>query len=288
MSHRISRQQRAFLLLLLFLGITLESHPQREAKVSDGDSVQAHNSYIPHLNFDVASIREAAAPDMRYMENPPDNSVFIARGMTLDSIILAAYNIKIPGLLRGVPAWAGSTHYDITAKSDTKADSILSRLIKREALIEKRHMLQLLLAERFGLRIHPEKKLGTTFELVRTARTASKMIPVKDFTSTISTCESHFVRAKGFQVQSKGCPFAFLVGRIELDLETDVVDHTGMSGAYAYTLEYKPARASPPPDEDWYPEMDRAIHEQLGLTLRKTHGEVTSWVIDHLERPTPN
>jgi uncharacterized protein (TIGR03435 family) len=40
--------------------------------------------------------------------------------------------------------------------------------------------------------------------------------------------------------------------------------------------------------EERYPDLVDALREQLGLELKKTKGPVTYWVVDHVERPTPN
>jgi uncharacterized protein (TIGR03435 family) len=43
-----------------------------------------------------------------------------------------------------------------------------------------------------------------------------------------------------------------------------------------------------PGGEDAYPDILTAIHEQLGLEVKKTKGPTTIWVVDHIERPTAN
>jgi len=66
---------------------------------------------------------------------------------------------------------------------------------------------------------------------------------------------------------------------------TNVVDHTGLSGMYAYHLMWNWSTRPPQDDEERYPNIPDAVREQLGLELKETKGPVTFWVIDHIERP---
>ncbi len=246
-------------------------------------------AYTPHLAFDVASIREDHRADGSYFDDAPKSSGFIAHGVTVTVLIMGAYDLHILSLLKGLPDWAMNPRYDISAKSDAATDEALAKLNQDDFRAEKRHMLQVLLAERFSLRIHPETTQSTTYELVATARAAKLMTPVYgEVGATIGTCAPHFVHHKGWEFDSKGCPFSFLVGNMRQDLGTNVIDHTGMTSLYAYHLMYKPALVTPPDDEEWYPDIVHAVRDQLGLELKKTQGPVTSWVVDHIEPPTPN
>jgi uncharacterized protein (TIGR03435 family) len=57
--------------------------------------------------------------------------------------------VKIGALLKGVPAWAGDKRYNVEAKSDEATDGALAKLSESDFRAEKRHMLQVMLAERF-------------------------------------------------------------------------------------------------------------------------------------------
>jgi len=68
-----------------------------------------------------------------------------------------------------------------------------------------------------------------------------------------------------------------------------VNDRTGLQGWYAVTLRFAPPglRADTAPSDD-APEFVTALQEQLGLKLRPEKTRVPIFVIDHIERPTPN
>lgn len=246
------------------------------------------STYTPHMAFDVVSIHESGEGNWSYIDNEPKNSFYYAQRVAPWGLILAAYNLHIANLLKNVPDWAMATKFDVTAKSDPSTDEALAKLSDSDAYAEKRHMLQGLLAERFKLQIHPETRVSTTYELVTTPRTAKLMTPVQgDLGKTVSTCGRHYSK-KGMEVESTGCPFPILLSTIRQELGTNVLDHTGLSGAYAYHLMWSPSSVTLQDDEERYPYIVNAVREQLGLELKQTKGPVTFWVVDHIERPTPN
>jgi uncharacterized protein (TIGR03435 family) len=250
----------------------------------------AVSSYKPHMNFDVASIREYRSDGgMRYVDNMPHNSYFHAEGVGLVGLIIGAYDLHLANQLENLPHWANDTLYTINAKSDEATDEALAKLSDRDAQAEKDHMLQVLLAQRFHLQVHPETRMSDTYELITTSRTAKLMTPVQgDVAKTISTCSMRVFR-QGGEVNSKGCPFNIFFQQLEQQLGTDVLDRTGMTGMYAFHMTWWPAQLrEPAPSEDRYPPLKDAVREQLGLELKPTKGPRTFWVVDHVERPAPN
>ena len=65
------------------------------------------------------------------------------------------------------------------------------------------------------------------------------------------------------------------------------VDH--LEGDYAFMLKFSPpAGATAPANPDDAPDFFTALQEQLGLKLQSEKGTVPYFIIDHIERPTPN
>ena len=251
----------------------------------------AGSAYKPHMSFDVASIREYRSHGgMRYVDDMPHNSYYHAEGVGLFGLLRGAYELKLREHLENLPKWADQTLYTIDAKSGSDTDAALEKLSASDALAEKRHMMQLLLAERFHLQIHSETRISNTYELITTDRTAKLMTPVQgDIGKTVNTCVPHFAKLKGAEVDSKGCPFHIFFDELMQNLGTDVLDHTGMTGMYAFHLRWWPAQLPEDgPSEDRYPPLRNAMRDQLGLELKPTKGPMTFWVIDHIERPTVN
>jgi uncharacterized protein (TIGR03435 family) len=261
----------------------------QDVATSKPASADSSKPYTPHLAFDVVSIREVRGANMSSIYNDPQASLFSAEALTIWGLIVTAYDIKIISRIEGLPKWAKNDYrYDIQAKSDEATDKVLSKLSKSDALAEKRHMLQLMLVDRFHLRVHPETRLGTTYELNTTPTTASFMTPFKgDELKFINDCSGH-VSQKGIEIESRGCPFHLFVHYLTQRLQTDIVDHTDMTGMYAFHVAYSTGLETPPPDVELFPEVRVALREQLGLELKPTKAPVTYLIVDHVEPPTPN
>lgn len=244
--------------------------------------------YVPHLEFDVVAIHPSANEPMSYIDNTPGTSLYISKSVPVRGLLLRAYGIQINDQLENAPSWTMTTRYDVEAKSDASADQYLAKLSHDDFIAEKRHMLQLLLADRFHLQIHSEKRIATTYALITTNRTLMLMTPVKgEVYKTVSSCDIRYVE-KGEEIRSIGCPFPLLLSKLKQALGTDIVDHTGMTGMFAYHLMWNSEGGTLPNGEEQYPLMIDAVREQLGLELKRTKAPVTFWVVDHIERPTPN
>jgi uncharacterized protein (TIGR03435 family) len=74
-----------------------------------------------------------------------------------------------------------------------------------------------------------------------------------------------------------------------------VIDKTGLSGTYDFTMEWAPETNGGPPSNSPAPPPDlegptplQALRDQLGLRLEPTRGTVQILVIDKVERPSEN
>jgi uncharacterized protein (TIGR03435 family) len=69
-----------------------------------------------------------------------------------------------------------------------------------------------------------------------------------------------------------------------------VLDQTGLSGTFDFTLEWtlQPRSGEPVQLDLSGPLLPEALKEQLGLKLDSQTGAVDVWVIDHVEQPSEN
>jgi uncharacterized protein (TIGR03435 family) len=83
-----------------------------------------------------------------------------------------------------------------------------------------------------------------------------------------------------------------LVGRLTGILSVPVVDETGDSRRFDFTLQWVPdavmAQAAPGSDTANGPSIFTAVQEQLGLKLEARKVPVDTLVIDHVEPPSEN
>ena len=230
--------------------------------------------------FDVASVR-AADPGKEVdrhqhrIHTTPGNVVMRSAG--LDEMVMWAYHVEFYQFAG--PAWMQSARFDIVAKAPGPASDD-----------EMRAMMQRLLASRFGLVVHHEKKELAALALVAT-KDGPKLKP------SDSQGESEF-RGEG-----NGRPVLHL-NRMSMHefatllsepMRKPVVDLTGIPGTFDILLDAT-NYAPPPPAPGEHREREdegymvvRAIQDQLGLRLEPRKLSMDTLVVDHAEKnPTEN
>jgi bla regulator protein blaR1 len=197
-------------------------------------------------------------------------------------MIAFAYNIK-DYQLSGGPGWANSENYDITAKAESNATEAQFRL-----------MLQALLKDRFKLALRHETKDAPIYELV-VAKGGSKL--QEDATSAKLRMG---MTGRG-RITAQKAPITAFLSTLGMLTGRPVVDKTGLTSTYAFTLEWTPdpAEGGPPgpvnpqgqetvPPDTNGPSLFTALQEQLGLRLQSAKGPVDSLTIESVERPSEN
>lgn len=179
-----------------------------------------------------------------------------------------------------------SERYDILAKPDTPGIPNVTQL---------RKLVQKLLADRFGLELHREKRELAAY--VITVDKAGVKMSKAEGRGNLPGFGGRGPGAIGVQ-NSTMTEFAdFLQARV---LERPVVDQTGLTDRFDFTLEWKPdsaqlaAAAGPngpanlPPGIEDRPDLMTAMRQKLGLKIESTKADVEVLVIDKLTKPTAN
>jgi uncharacterized protein (TIGR03435 family) len=250
----------------------------------------------PATTFEVASVKPNRSGSTQVTTNFGTTAVTLIN-LQLRPIIQLAWGINTPSRLAGVPDWANVERFDVIGK----ADSIPSR----EAM---RPMLQALLAERFKLATHMEKREVPLYALVRSRRDGT--LGPGLHVSTV-TCAGRGAPppADGApppvpcgprpggpgRLMIVGMPMAQLAPMLSIVVGRTVVEKTGLTERYDIELTFTPDRTLPGPDgtppraaTDDGPSIFTALQEQLGLKLEPSKETVDVLVIDHVERPTEN
>ena len=234
------------------------------------------------LTFEVATIRPAK-PDPEGGIHPlPGGQEYWARDVPIKLIISLMYKLPMRQI-EGGPAWVGNDDYDIDAKAE------------EPTTIDNLHlMFQNLLADRFNLKYHMETRQGPVYALTvdkagvkmtrnPNAEAWSGNYPIDgrgrgDFTGTRVTTKY----------------LCYWLGLMLQRDERPVVDETHLTGTWDFTLKFLPelppgvSRDQLPPDLADRPSLFDAMPEQLGLRLEPAQGPVQYFVIDHIDRPSPN
>ena len=238
-----------------------------------------------NLVFEVATIKPAN-PETRgqsILVGRGGSNLFTTTNTTLNDLITFAYGIQVRQIVGG-PSWLESEKFDISAKPEQPGIPNVTQL---------KTMVQKLLAERFGLAFHNEKR-----ELSAYAITLGKNGPKLTKNESGGNLPGFGGRGPGAVVirNSSMEEFAgFLQGRI---LDRPVVDQTGLKDKFDFTLEWRPdpaqlAQAGPnvpqlPPEVESRPDLFTAVQEQIGLKIEPTKAPVEVYVIDKVQKPSEN
>jgi uncharacterized protein (TIGR03435 family) len=255
-------------------------------------------AYAPTLTFDVASIREIQpegdSPSWAIgLVSPPHSCQFQARAHAAKVLIQLAYGFA-PFEISGGPDWIDTSLYNVDAKCDHSVDQQFARFTDDQAKLEKEHMLQALLADRFHLQAHWQTKQENVYALTL-AKSGSKLQPAKVETPDPSIPNAEPPETPGPDIQNRMDPHGHVMtvrylttkgmaGLFGAMLRATVEDKTGLPDRYDFTLRYTYQSTDP----DSYPTLTTAIQEQLGLKLERARGSVDVLVIDHIDRPTDN
>jgi len=200
-------------------------------------------------------------------------------------LIKFAYGVHSKQVTGG-PSWIELEKYDILAKPDTQGIPNINQL---------RTMVQKLLADRFGLEFHREKRELSAY-ILTADKAGLKIAKVEGNRGNLPGFGGRGIGAVGV-FNSNMAEFAeFLQSRI---LERPVVDQTGLTDRYDFTIEWKPdmgqlammTAPNPPPQlpqnvED-RPDLMGAMRK-LGLKLESGKTPVEVLVIDKVTKPTEN
>jgi bla regulator protein blaR1 len=238
-------------------------------------------AFAQRLEFEVASIRPHSGPNL-YSGIEVSGPRITGTFMSVRDLIVYAYGLK-PYQISGAAAWITSDRFDMQAKAGGEAEPSKEQI---------REMVQSLLAERFHLRLHrarrdiPVYALGVAKsgpKLKESAapesfvRYVSQQRPVLQLAATNTTIAqlAELLSMSGISFQIDGP-----TGR-------PIVDRTGLTGQYDFTLTWIPDDQIPPPGSDAVI-LSTALQEQLGLKLEPVNAPIETLVIDHAERPDAN
>lgn len=201
---------------------------------------------------------------------------------TLDGRIQIAYNLAAFGpnhrqgrrlQILGLPEWAKTDPYEITANANS--DAPLDQMYGP--------MMQVLLEDRFKLKVHREKR-ETPVYLLTVARGGLKIKALPPGTcAELDPDNCGFWTASpkpNVTVDSRGETMSdFADDLSNYGSDRVVVDRTGMKDLFNAHLEFS---------TDTGLSLFTAVRQQLGLRLTSAKAPVEVLVVDHIERPNPN
>jgi len=230
--------------------------------------------------FEVATIKPTKGTP--FTIHPTASGLLIANNASLSYLIKFAYEVH-PRQITKAPEWLEIEKYDLTAKPAKKGQSSLKQM---------RVMVRKLLADRFQLAFHIEKRDLPVYAIT-VAKTGAKLARNE---SNPNGNPGYGGGPTGMRVMNS--TVTEFIGFVLNDaLEKPVVDQTGLGVArYDFVLKWTPDAAQSRPaktppsaaNPDAAPDIFAAMQQQLGLKLESTKAPVEVMVIDHVQRPSEN
>jgi uncharacterized protein (TIGR03435 family) len=231
--------------------------------------------------FEVATIKPSK-PDQPGKLITVQGNRLRTMNITLSDLIAFAYGVQSKQVI-GAPPWAGTDKFDIEGKPEgdgTPSDK------------QWKGMLQKLMADRFKMSFHHEKK-----ELSVYALSVGKNGPkLTKSAGDPNGLPGLFFTALGDLHVTNATMSDFTNLMQSAVLDRPVVDQTGLEGRFDFELKWSPDDSQfqsfgvriPPPGENAPPPLYTAIQEQIGLKLESTKAPAEVLVIDHVEKPSGN
>jgi uncharacterized protein (TIGR03435 family) len=263
----MTRARRAVLLVVVVLAVMGAGGQENAAPALKPMARDADPS------FEVAVIKPSD-PDDRNNGFRLDGHRIRVEANSLNSIVCFAYSVQRSQIVNA-PAWFDD-RWDIDGVPDVEG---------KPNWDQYRHMLQKLLATRFGLKLHQDKRELPVYALTVT-KGGPKLKESQSDPNALSDSSGHGRGAAQYMkftnLTMKG--FAEVMG---LMVDRPVVDKTNLPGRYDFELLWTPdtVRAAP---TDAAPGLFTAVQEQLGLKLAAERLPTDVLVIDAATRPTQN
>ena len=233
-------------------------------------------------SLEVASVKKHVEQSGRARFSVSGSRVTVV-ALDLYDLILEAYNLK-DYQLYGAAGWMGgganlsdivtnekgADFYDISAKAE--GDTPLTR-------DQARLILQTVLADRFHLKIHRETK-----DLPAYALTVGKNGPKMKESAADAKFSAGQELGPLARMTDRKTTMTQFAGFLSVYADRPIVDKTGLTGFYDFTLEWSLNDAQ----DSAAPSIFTAVQEQLGLKLESSRAPVEVLVIDHADRPSEN
>jgi uncharacterized protein (TIGR03435 family) len=260
-------------------------------------AVAAAQTGAPAPGFEVASVKPTPPPR-------PGGKVFafadasshvrisgtrVTTSGTLTMLVAAAYSLERFQVTQGpefADRWANSELYDVEARVPGDALPTLTQV---------RQMMQALLTERFHLTFTRQTTVTAVYNLV-VAPGGPKLEPTAFGENAPITRNEG---SSGTQIRTRflNVSMADFVGRIRDQFDRPLLDKTGLTGGFDFSLEYRwqtpgmtaeAAHALGVSDPEPGIPIIASLGGQLGLRVVPAKEPVESLVIAHAERPMAN
>jgi uncharacterized protein (TIGR03435 family) len=242
-----------------------------------------------HPAFDVVTVKPSKPGQQgKGFGFPPNGTHFRAINFDVDDMIAIGFGLHTKQIV-GAPDWLATELYDIDG---------IPNVPGRPDIKQMGELMQGLLIERFALKFHREQRELAVYA-IQLAPGGPKM---KETTAAQNDPQGFGFRGLGDLIVRNMSMKDFAFGMQSSVTDRPVVDQTGLTGRYDFTLKWTPddsqfaqfgRTVTPPPaaagdNPNAPPSLYTASQEQLGLKFTATKAPDDVIVIDHIEKPSAN
>lgn len=229
----------------------------------------------PPARFDAASVRPADPNSNRFgMGFSANGRTLTVDGLNLAQMVAMAYHVRTeelsiaPSLQNA--GWVRSDRYDINAKAEG-AEPLTKQ--QQDELFEQ------LLADRFKVQVHREKREMTVYSL-QAGKNGPKLSPG-------GTAGPYLSRPAPGKLVGQKASMASLAASLTGALGRPVIDDTGLTGGFDFTLTWTPEPPGGPADTSGV-SLFSALEDQIGLKVESKKSLMDVIVIDQAKKPSAN
>jgi uncharacterized protein (TIGR03435 family) len=235
-------------------------------------------------SFDVATIKPNASGETHMQGLTMQGRNFKIRNGSLGDLVGFAYDVQRKQIV-DAPSWTDTDRYDVDAVPDKEGAPSPQQL---------RVMVRKLLADRFGMKFHQEKRDLPAFVLA-VGKGGQKIQP---------TQLNGPLPGFGMRPGAGGLTLNVINAKMEeftsflqmMVLDRPVVNQTGLTGKYDFKVTFTPDDSQfnghppklPEGTEASAANLFDAMQDQAGLKLSAEKTAVDVVVIDHVEKPSAN
>jgi uncharacterized protein (TIGR03435 family) len=280
---------RALLAAVGFLTFCLAGTPTLYAQVA----LCRKATTMPLPSYDVTSVKGDAEGDInKPVSSDQTGDALYIRNETLEQMIRVACGVRSYQIV-GAPGWVNQREWRVEAKADDLEAQKLKAMNKTEAQAERCLLLQSLLADRFKLVDHDETRIEPGFSLV-VAKGGPKFKEASP--NPPGQAPKPPIMMENGILTFNGDPIERLAVVLSQVMSRTVVDKTGLTGKYAFTIPWTESEFELTPntpsdavnDNNLGVSIFTLLPERLGLRLESGKVPTEVLVIDHVEEPSPN
>jgi bla regulator protein BlaR1 len=235
----------------------------------------------------------------------PDS--LMAKNQTLQELMKLAYGVQA-SQISGGPDWLTTARFNVEAKLDESTVAELKKLSPEQQKMERDLMFQNLLADQFKVALHRESRLlpGYALVIAKNGPKVQASKPGDTYPNGIKGADGLPAGPHKFNFGPEGVivqalPMSFVANNLAIHLGEPVVDRTGLTGDYDFTMQFSPRGETAAKSNEQTgtktttmpvssisahnAAIVAAVEDQLGLKLDPQTIPLPVLIIDRAEKP---